>query len=658
MLTLRYLTDTRPDLRLRWVDPEHARLYADTRVTEVTTVAPAMEQGINSYRFSASGTLVLVNLSGGVNERIATALNQLMDYLKYCRAAGLVLRVPERETEVNSSVRARADRFRVPLLTTTADTEWVGVNEFLQQQRATFAERQVERLEGLLNRMPTQLANGHTVDAIVTWLATALEADVVIGSADQGVLAAAPDTETNLARALVDTSSGAQAGPAEHTRLVQIFGAGDNTMLAIASHGGFDMAAGRLLRHAAKLLGLCEQARHDYQTAVLGPRSVSQAATQLFLSAEAVKGQMVANTLAPALMDTEHACVRIIDTGERDREPTLRWCERNLSSRALVAPCPGKPRRITIITPTHHQEGVASDLRAMIRTRDWLVMGESRPHSLPHIGAAHDEAAQALRAAALAPERVSVGAQSKVAPLLPWGPAHAWAQALLSPILQPAHRQLLETLSIGCSVKPSEAARALGIHRNTLRQRLARAGCLLSLDLNTVNDRILVLLAVDILALPALEEAGPTPVPDLSELLAPMNGAVRDWAENRLRPLDSDHRELLRTLCVWFENDLSVRLTALNLGVSEATVRHHTSDACALLGTAMGTNEASPHDTDVVTIADIGIAAHVVTGTPSLRQPGHGRPPTGLSSAASPGWRPATSRPRSGAGALQRHGGY
>ncbi|MFF0794884.1 helix-turn-helix domain-containing protein [Streptomyces spiralis] len=556
-----------------------------------------------------------------MNEETDAALTHLMEYLKYCKAAALVLRMPDRLAEINANIRARAETFKLPLLTTTADAEWVGINEFLQQQRATFAECQVKRLEGLLNRLPAQLANACAVGGIINWLASALEADVAIGSAESGVIAAAPDTEVNLARALVDTTCTPHAGSGEHTRLVQIFGAGDNTVLAVASRSRFDTDAGRLIRHAAKLLGLWEQARRYHRSAVLGPRSVSQAATQLLLSAEVTKGRIVADSLVPSLMDTERITVRIIDTGERDRDPSLRWCERNLHGRALVSPCPGKPRHIIIITPVRQDDGVASDLRKMIKSRDWLVMGESGPHFLADSGAAYTEAAQALQQAARSPERVSVGAQPKIAPLLPGGSARAWAQALLGPLLHPAHRQLLEILPTGCSFKPTEASRELGIHRNTLRQRLTRAGSLLGLDLHTFNDRVLVMLALDILALPASTDATPALVPDFSDLLGLERDTVRDWAENRLRPLRSDPRPLLRTLCAWLANDLSVRRAALELGLSEATVRHHTSDAAALLGADASTKLISIHDTDVVTVTDIGIAAYLVTGIPSLRQP-------------------------------------
>ncbi|WP_238431300.1 helix-turn-helix domain-containing protein [Streptomyces cavernae] len=684
------MVNERPDLRLRFVNPVHARVHGDARVTEVA-VLPLARATVNPGHPPVPEAVALITLNSDINHAAAAALVDILRYLKERRATALVLQTPGRELRVPDSVRTLAESLRLPLLMSTADTEWAGVNAHLQQRRAASAERHVEQLDGLLNRLPSRLANPDATAGIVSWLAAALNADVVVSSAERGVFAAAPEGLANLARALVgrtaegdeaadgdETAEGdeapegheaaegdetAEGDAAEHSRLVQIHGAEDGAVLAAASHRPFDVAAGNLIRHAAKLLGLCEQARRDHQAAVLAPRSVSQAATQLFLGGNIVTGQVVANTIAPELMDTETTRVRVIDTGPQDREPTLRWCERTLHGRALVSPCPGKARQIIVITPSHQETGVASDLHRMISTRDWLLMGESLPYALVASGAGYAEAAQAVRHAARSPRRISVGAEPKVASLLPRNAARAWAQALLAPVLAPEYRPILETLPTGLSFKPSEAARGLGIHRNTLRQRLAKAGSLLRLDLNTINDRILILLALDILSLPKAPETAPlskapetAPLPDALEtahwsnapetahlpdapdtsqragapdfahLLQAEPGTVREWAEQRLREVRSDPRDLLTTLTVWLEHNLSVRQTAQALRLSDATVRHHTADASAMLGIDATTTAISVHDTDVVTIADIGIAAYLLTGRPALNQPRAERP--------------------------------
>ena len=619
MLTLSDLVDGRPDLRLRWLDPVQARTHSGTGVTEVV-ILPAKMRIINAIGAPAPGAVVLVTVPGGRDD--AAVLVQLVDYLDGCDAAALVLRVPGRDVPVGAGVRERAVRVGLPLLTTTADAEWAGINEFLQSRRAAAAERQVERLDGLLGALPAQLTDAHALNGITGRLAAALEADVAVGSAERGVLSAAPDTASNPASHLVGTAGDHLPGVAGHTRKVQVIGAGDGMTLAVASRGAFDVGALDLIHHAARLIGLYEQARHHHRSAVLGPRSASQAATQLLLGAEAVKGQIVANAIAPELMDTEEVRIRVIDTGGADREDTLRWCERKLHGRALVSPCPGKPAQIIVITPAGHEQRVASELRGMIGRWDGLLMGESGPYSLNDSGAAYAEAAQALRAAGHTAGRISTGARPKLATLLPSGPAYTWARALLGPLLRPEHRQLLQTLPAGCSFKPSEASRGLGIHRNTLRQRMSRASRLLRLDLTRVNDRVLVLLAVEILAAPAPARMPIPPIPvfDLCDLLTLEEEMVRDWADGLLRPLRSDRRDLLRTLGAWLENDLSVRRTARDLDVSEATVRNHIGDAFALTGIGAGTEANGAGNPDVVTLADIGIAAYLLTGRPMLAQ--------------------------------------
>jgi hypothetical protein len=328
----------------------------------------------------------------------------------------------------------------------------------------------------------------------------------------------------------------------------------------------------------------------------------------------------VANTIHRELMDTEDVVVRIIDTGSHEREPTLQLCERTFHDRALVSPCPGKDCQIILITPTRVDDSVEADLRKLIGSRSWLLMGESLPYPLQDSGAGYREASEAVRHAARSPERISVGAEPKFAPLLPGNEARAWAQALLAPLLEaPEHEHLLNTLPTGLSFKGSEAAKGLGIHRNTLRNRLDRAAGLLGLDFNQLNDRVLVLLAINILALPA-PPGGFTTVRarQLSDLMTANADAIKNWAQHRLRVLESDPRDLLGTVRVWLEKNLSVRETAQALGLSAATVRTYTGDASVMLGMDTTTKVVSVHDTDVVSIADIYIASHLLTGKPEL----------------------------------------
>ncbi|MEV0210810.1 helix-turn-helix domain-containing protein [Streptomyces sp. NPDC050788] len=635
MLTLNHLIETRPDLRLRWAHPAHASTYGETHVAEVTAVVPARQTGhdISSQHLPVSGGgLALVTWGHPPGGHSARKLCDLIADLRLHNAAGLVLRTLQSSVARSPQVQAQAEEFKLPVLTTDADSEWVGVNHFIQQQRAAVAERHVERLEDLMLRLPARVQNSRAARDIITWLSSALDADVALGSHERGVLVAAPGDRTNRALHLVTRTQAGSAASAQHTRAIGVFG-GDTLVLGVASHRPFGAPEVRLMRHAAKFLGFFEQVGRGHRDTVLEPRRVSQAAAQLLLGTGPTKAQLVAHALAPSLAETEQVRVRILDTGRHDREATLRWCEDNLSGRALVTPCPETASQIVIVTSARHDASVDADLRALVRERGWLVMGASRSHDMESGARAHAEAAQALQHAARVVGRISTGAQPKLAPLLPRPTAHAWAVNLLEPVLgHPAQQQLLDTLRIGCSFRPAEASRGLGIHRNTLRQRLARANRVLGLDLNTANDRILVLLALDILSLPDAPPAVSGSVRDLDDLLAYEAEAVRSWAEIRLSPLRSGQRDLENTLCVWLEHDLSARRTATALGVSEATVRHHIHDATELLGMDVEARTTDMHDTSRMTIADVGVAAYVLLGRPQLRRPA---PPLALSSACS-----------------------
>ncbi|MBP5891858.1 PucR family transcriptional regulator [Streptomyces sp. LBUM 1483] len=646
----------------------------------------------------ADGTLFLATLSTpGPTRAHLRALDQLIRLLARRKASGLVIGTPGHELgTLPDAVLTAANRLQLPLLTTSAETAaWGRVNEDLRLRRAELAERQVAHLDGLLNRLPARLADPTAARRIADWLSVALDAEVLVSSARRGVLAAVPDSApAGLAHAVITGAHGAQYGahasphaspydaatapqpgaaPAGtmHTRIVPVspgaptartaptapsvpsapsapsaldtpatlgFPAdADEVRLAIASHTPFDSAGTALIRHAAKLLGLCDQARREHQATTETPRAVRHAAFQLLMRGETVLAQVVYTGAAQALLDTDTARVYVVDTGPQEREATLSWCERALAEQAIVSACPGKPRHILILDPVRESDRVETLLKEMIAAREGHLMGQSRLHPLAETAVGYLEALTAVGDAAGTPHRVRLGgSRAKFAPLLPRREAKAWAAALMAPLLDDfpgrgdERKLLLETLPTALGFKHTEAAGGLGVHRNTVTQRLTRAGKILSLDLRgSANDRVLTLLALDILALPDQGTPSDAGAPDRSrapDFAALTAAAVEDggptaWAEERLRPVREDQRGLVETLCVWLESDLSTREAARALGLSEATVRNHTRDAAALLGMDFSTRTVGVTDTDVVTVADIALALHVLLGRPALTQP-------------------------------------
>lgn len=111
------------------------------------------------------------------------------------------------------------------------------------------------------------------------------------------------------------------------------------------------------------------------------------------------------------------------------------------------------------------------------------------------LGAADTRAARALARAEATRTPLAVDAPiSGLAALLPPGPAADRARALLAPLTEP----LAETLRCWLSLHGSwdRTAVALSVHRNTVRQRIARCGVLLGTDLNDMDVRTELWLAL------------------------------------------------------------------------------------------------------------------------------------------------------------------
>ncbi|NEE07559.1 PucR family transcriptional regulator, partial [Streptomyces sp. SID7499] len=82
------------------------------------------------------------------------------------------------------------------------------------------------------------------------------------------------------------------------------------------------------------------------------------------------------------------------------------------------------------------------------------------------------------------------GARPALADLVPPGEAAAHSRALLAPVT--AHPALTETLRTWLSLHGSwdRTAVALSVHRNTVRQRIARCAALLATDLDDPDVRM------------------------------------------------------------------------------------------------------------------------------------------------------------------------
>ncbi|MFF5143764.1 PucR family transcriptional regulator ligand-binding domain-containing protein [Streptomyces sp. NPDC013157] len=119
------------------------------------------------------------------------------------------------------------------------------------------------------------------------------------------------------------------------------------------------------------------------------------------------------------------------------------------------------------------------------------TLGVSSPAPAQHLSAAAAQAARALaRARATRTPLLSHGGRPGLAELVPKEEAEAHARALLGPLS--AHPALVETLRTWLSLHGSwdRTAVALSVHRNTVRQRIARSSELLHAELDDPDVRM------------------------------------------------------------------------------------------------------------------------------------------------------------------------
>ncbi|MFG3506235.1 PucR family transcriptional regulator ligand-binding domain-containing protein [Streptomyces sp. NPDC047821] len=116
------------------------------------------------------------------------------------------------------------------------------------------------------------------------------------------------------------------------------------------------------------------------------------------------------------------------------------------------------------------------------------TLGVSAPAEAAELGAADLQAARALRRARAAHTPLARHRSGGLGALLDPDEAAAYARALLAPLPEP----LTETLRTWLSLHGNwdRTATALGVHRNTVRQRIARCAALLEADLDDAEVRM------------------------------------------------------------------------------------------------------------------------------------------------------------------------
>ncbi|QLE75517.1 PucR family transcriptional regulator [Streptomyces rectiverticillatus] len=480
----------------------------------------------------------------------------------------------------------------------------------------------VARLTRLLDfARAGESGDGASVRRLLTWLAGTLGGTVTLtGQGGEPLTGPASRAEAAAHRELAARAGellGQVAGGRLHAaavddhhgqlRLVALGRRTPHPVLAAALPRPFDEQDAALLGQAAAVLALLLKAREAEEhrrNAERATECLRLAVFQLLMGGDVALAQRTAAGLSPGLLDADTARVYVLELPEHRRELLVRACEAATGERALAVRCAAYDSQLIVVAPTTRRGGpehgaghgpghdagdhdVAAALHRIVEERPGVFLGAGGLHPLAQLADAYGEAARALAVARYRPGRVAEHLpQTRLTALLDPAASGAWAARVLQPLDSLPHHgrgPLLATVSLGLEFTAVNAAKILGISRNTVRARMDRTAALLGADLADVRARAALHLALQ------MSHAAPAPAADdgappagLERLLAA--GPVRDWARELLGRLAAADRDLRRTLRTWIAENTAVEETAARLGVHPRTVRDHLRGAEQLLG--------------------------------------------------------------------------
>ncbi|MFJ8752084.1 PucR family transcriptional regulator [Streptomyces sp. NPDC102441] len=629
MPTLGSVPTDQPELELTFAWPRNSAPHHAKKLSGVTILPLEALLESGPPRTLPAGAMVMVTgqMPFRIRGRIAVAMEGLLQQMALDECTGLVVCVAQGVHQpFPQSIRDMSDQIDIPLLITHAPVApWADLHASIQKRRLVAAERRAAQFNALVQQMPAQLADPKAMQRIADWLARALDVQVLVSEPERVLAASPPTAAEHLVQAIVRQSveSGISENPSSpHTQLISLApSAGADTFLAVARRTPFEESDLRLLRHAAKLLGLVDQARREYRVAAEASHAVRTAAVELLLDGEVDKARRVMANLAPGLLEPDTARLFVVETEPARRAVAVRYCETATAGHALVIADPRETSRILIIQPVRpgeSEESVAVELVRLVAAPGPVSsLGGSGVYSMSLLAEALHEAGTAQRFALYQPDYVALSAQdTDLVGLLSQHEAQRWARHLLGPLMQDDAQweQLRETLPTALAYPYTVAARRLALHRNTVTRRVARAAELLGMDFTVIGDRIAVGLALELVTHRELSELPAVRLgeaPTLRTLLdAPQ---IHAWADTLLRPARDDRRDLLTTATAWLTFDAHLEPTARALGFSEVTVRSHiralevhtSRDLSSLSG-----------------MRDLQFALRIITGEPNITDGG------------------------------------
>ncbi|GAT80656.1 PucR family transcriptional regulator [Streptomyces sp. F-3] len=431
---------------------------------------------------------------------------------------------------------------------------------------------------------------GRDAHKVVAWLAASVHGTACLLDGTGTLLAGQPPSpaeglDENL---VADVVTGRLAAAAlqdrgRHIRLVRVGGppASPAGVLAVLRAEPFDRRSADMVTRTAAVLDLLLRARGTDETGRRLEQATSAlrlAVLQLLMVEDTVSARRVAAGLWPGLLDTDTACVYVLEARRGTRDRLAAECLEATGGRALVVRCPAVDEHVIVLAPA---ESTGETLRSLVDGRPHTFLGGSTRHGLARTATAYGQAVSALAVARFRPDRTAVYAErTRPERLMDPEALHAWSARLLRPLDTLPHHvyaELLATTRLGLEFTAVSTAKILGVSRNTVRARMERVEGLLGTDFSRLTVRAAVHLALNTQAgLGHRTAPGTTAGPGavrLGDLLA--GPALRGWAHELLGRLTVGTRDLRGTLRAWIAAGGNAERAARLLGIHAQTVREH-----------------------------------------------------------------------------------
>lgn len=471
---------------------------------------------------------------------------------------------------------------------------------------------------------------GRDPERVLAWLAGAADAAVSLQDGTGRLLAG---TRLPLDPALAADISGGRIASAaledagRQVRLVRVVrpGPASAAVLAVARGTAFDRRTSDIVTHTAQVLELLLAGHESVAAGHRLRRATSDlrlAILQLLMVEDTVSARRVAAGLWPGLLDTDTACVYVVETGPGDRDRLAEECVSATAERALVVRCPAMDGHVIVLAP---RDSAGPELRSFVGGLPGVFLGGSARQGLARTATAYGQAVSALAVARFRPEQTAVYAE-RTRPELLLEPAalYGWTARVLSPLDALPHHtraELLATTRLGLEFTAVNTAKILGVSRNTVRARMDRVEGLLRTDFADLTVRAAVHLALNSQVGLAEPPAGAGPdgagAAGLTDLLS--GPPLRTWAGDLLGRLDPDARDLRRTLRTWIAVGGNAERAAERLGMHAQTVREHVRSAEPVLERQLLAGGSDLYEVVLAHLAEGTLGGPPLPGT----KPGH-----------------------------------